>query len=293
MCDDLCTGLVFDSSYIIDETTGEVVDDKSIDWSQSVRAFSYEEYVEKVHHAVMLSDIDRKLMSAIRRVGSSVDAPLWLVNDVFWFLKKVRALKTRSEFKGKPFYPFKDKYLYAVFFVLSLNFGLLSVSSKIASMPCNERGERCYVSRKRGDKEFRKYMKSVRYFMAHLYPDRKGDPLVLLDEAFRKYRVIPDVVYKRAREHAIVMRRQLNGRRPQTIAAAAVVVALGEVMPDNAHHIVSQVCKMFNVSGPSVKSLVKVYHQIVGGVDGVYAARHPTMTPEEDADLSRPWFDLG
>ncbi|MEM4924782.1 MAG: hypothetical protein QXE70_10500 [Ignisphaera sp.] len=253
---------IYDEHSIVDSITGEVVDEKLIDRSERVRAFSYEEYERKKHHEVFISEDDRRLMGMLWRVGKEINAPEWLINEAFWFVKKAKVLKTKLEFKGKPFYPFKEKYIYAIYFVLSHRYGLFNIMSKIASMRCNENGEQCYVSRKKGDKEFRQYLRSIRHFASYIYPNGARDPVILLEKIVNQYRLLPDVIYKKAREHVLKMRNLMSGRKTQTIVAAAIKLALDEVIPNKSNHIITQICHLLNISKPSIKSLIKVYQSM-------------------------------
>ncbi|MEM1695159.1 MAG: hypothetical protein QXQ90_01025 [Desulfurococcaceae archaeon] len=264
MLDDELGRTVYDSrtSEVVDSITGEVVDEKLIDRSGRVRAFSYEEYERKKHHEVYVSEDDRRLMGMMWRVGKEINAPEWLINEAFWFVKKARVLKTKLEFKGKSLYPFKEKYVYAIYFVLSHKYGLFNIASRIASMRCNESGEQCYISRKKGDKEFRQYLRSIRHFASYIYPNRARDPVILLDEIVAQYRLLPDVIYKKAREYALKMRNLMSGRKTQTVVAAAIKMALDEVIPSKSSYIMAQICRLLNVSEPSIKNLIKTYQSV-------------------------------
>ncbi|MEM1694287.1 MAG: hypothetical protein QXH21_08230 [Ignisphaera sp.] len=254
--------ILYIQGRIVDSSTGEVIDEDLIDRSGQIRAFNYEEYERKKHHEIYVSEEDRKLMGVLWRIGKSVNAPEWLITEAFWFIKKAKVLKTRLEFKGKPLYPFKDKYVYAIYFVLSHRYGLFSIASRIASMSCNENGEQCYVSKKRGDKEFRQYLRSIRHFASYIYPNKARDPVILLDEIVTQYKLLPDAIYKRAREYTLRMKNLMSGRKAQTVVAAAIKMALDEVIPNRNGHIMSQICRLLNVSEPSVKNLVKIYQSM-------------------------------
>lgn len=245
-------------SEIVDAADGVVIDDRMIDFENRVRAFSYEEYVKKKHSEVMISDADRKMFSTLWRAASKLDIPRWLVFDALWFLKKARVLKTRVEFKGKPLYTFKEKFIYAVFFVLATRYNLTSVVNKIANMPCSESGERCYQSRKRGDREFRRYLRSVRYFASFIYANKTRDPISMLSDVCNQYR-IPESVCSRARHHVSKMGKLLSGRKIQTVVVAALKLALDEVLKDGGSVLVLQLCRSLGVSEIAVRNFIKQY----------------------------------
>ncbi|MEM1560063.1 MAG: hypothetical protein QXK24_00430 [Ignisphaera sp.] len=253
---------IYNDLGIVDPMTGEVIDEKIIDKSEQIRAFSYEEYVKKKHQEVYISEDDRRLMSILWRIGKELNVPDWIINEALWFIKKAKVLKTKTEFKNKPLYPFKEKYIYALYFVLTHKYGLLNIMFRIASMICNENGEQCYVSKKRGDKVFRHYLMSIRHFASYIYPNKARNPIALLDEIVFRYRLLPDVVHKRARDYAIKLKRLISGRKIQTIVATAIKLALDEIFPDKSNRIMLQICRLLNTSVPSVEKLIKIYRSM-------------------------------
>ncbi|MEM1842374.1 MAG: hypothetical protein QXL19_08370 [Ignisphaera sp.] len=253
---------IYNDLEIVDPMTGEVIDEKIIDKGGQIRAFSYEEYRKKKHQEIYISEDDRRLMSIIWRIGKEINAPEWLINEAFWFIKKAKVLKTKSEFKNNPLYPFKEKYIYALYFVLTHKYGLFNITFRIASMICNENGEQCYVSKKKGDKEFRHYLMTIRRFASYIYPNKARDPVALLDEIVFRYKLLPDVVHKRAREYVLKLKKLISGRKIQTIVVAAIKLALDEIFPDKSNRIMLQICHLLNISILSVEKIIKIYRSM-------------------------------
>lgn len=160
---------VFDSSRgeFVNVLSGEVKDDYWIVYRSSVRASNYAEWKSKMHHAVMVEERDRRLWGKVWEVGELVGASVWLRRKVLWFVRKARVPKARPEFCGKPFYSFKDKFLLAVYYVVARR-GDTTTAERVATMPCNESGKPCYLSRRKDDPEFRKYVKVVLRYITHI-----------------------------------------------------------------------------------------------------------------------------
>ena len=243
----------------VDPVSGEVEEERQIVYRPSVRASDYAEWESKVHHSVMVEERDRRLQGKVWEVGELVSAPAWLRQEVLWFLRKARALRNRPELCGKPFYPFKDKFILATYYVVARKRGDCTTADRIATMPCLDTAEPCYLSRRKGDPEFRKYLKTVRRYASYIYPNSNSDPVAVLDELIARYRVpIPSVVYKRARELAARVQSVLSGRRAKTIAAAVLKIALDEVMLNNpSNTIFKEICRKLGVSEQTVNEVVK------------------------------------
>jgi len=127
-------------------------------------------------------------------------------------------------------------------------------------MPCLDTAEPYYLSQRRGDPEFKRYLKVVMRYASYIYPDSDSDPVAVLDKLIARYGVlIPSVVYKRARELAAKGQSMLSGRRAKTVAAAVLKIALDEVMvnsnPSNA--VFKEVCRKLRVSEQAVNEVVK------------------------------------
>ncbi|ADM28760.1 hypothetical protein Igag_1968 [Ignisphaera aggregans DSM 17230] len=86
---------------VVDLLSGVVEEDHLFEAKPGIRAGDYAEWLSKKSHEVMISDEDRKLMAPIWRVGERIGAPKWLIQEVFWFYKMSKSLKTRPEFRGR------------------------------------------------------------------------------------------------------------------------------------------------------------------------------------------------
>lgn len=244
------------SSDIIDSYNGEV-EGIIVEEKPSIRASDYAEWESKRQHEVLVSDKDKRLWTTIWDVGEKIDAPKWIREEVFWFYKKARVLKTQPMFKSKTLY-LNDKCIRAVYYVVAKKRGEHGLAEKIASMPCNQSGEPCYVNRKRGDPDFKKYLKIALRYASVIYPNNRRDPLALINEAARKIGgIVPEVVYRRAKELALRLHIHLSGRNPATVAAACIKLALDEVMPENSKPIFSYICSVLKVSNITVQNLIE------------------------------------
>jgi len=244
----------------VDPVSGEVEEEHQIVYRPSVRASDYAEWESKIHHSVMVEERDRRLQGKVWEVGELVGAPAWLRREVLWFLRKARALRNRPELCGKPFYPFKDKFILATYYVVARKRGDGATADRIATMPCLDTVELCYLSRRKGDPEFRKYLKTVTRYASYIYPNSNSDPVAVLDELVARYRgLVPSVVYKRARELVAKVQSVLSGRRAKTVAAAVLKIALDEVMVNSnpSSTVFKEICRKLRVSEQAVNEVVK------------------------------------
>jgi len=164
------------------------------------------------------------------------------------------------ELCGKPFHPLRDKFTLAAYYVVASRRGDGATAGRVTTMPCLDTAEPYYLSQRRGDPEFKRYLKVVMRYASYIYPDSDSDPVAVLDELVTRYGVlIPSVVYKRARELAAKVQSMLSGRRAKTVAAAVLKIALDEVMvnsnPSNA--VFKEVCRKLGVSEQAVNEVVK------------------------------------
>lgn len=242
------------SADIIDSYSGEV-EERVLDHKPSIRASDYAEWESKRYHEVLVSDKDRKLWSIIWSIGEKIGAPKWLRDEVFWFYKKARVLKTHPMLKSK-YLHLNDKCIIAVYYVVAKKRGEYGLADKIASMPCNSLGEPCYVNRKRGDPVFKKYLKIVLRYASVIYPNHGRNPIALIDIVAKKTTTVPETVYRRAKEIAVKLYPYLSGRSPGTVAATCLKLALDEVMPGNSKPVFTYICSVLKVSEASVQNFI-------------------------------------
>lgn len=250
------------NAEIVDSFNGEVEEDRLLEQKPSIRASDYAEWESKRQHEVFISDKDRRLWSTIWNVGEKIGAPKWIRDEVFWFYKKARALKTHPMFKSKTLY-LNDKCIRAVYYVIAKKRGEHEFAEKIAFMPCDQSGEPCYVNRKKGDPAFKKYLKVALRYASVIYPNHRRDPVLLINEIVRrKTGVIPESVYRRAKEIALKLQAFLSGRSPGTIVATCFKLALDEIMPENSKPIFSYICSILKVSEISVRNFIDYLREI-------------------------------
>jgi len=245
----------YESYEYVDTFTGVVEEDHPIESKPSIMAKDYAEWESKRNHEVLISDADRKLWAQIWSVGERIGAPKWLIQDVFWFYKKARALKTRPEFKGRGLYTSDEKCILAVYYVVAKKRGLLNLAEQIASMPCGEMGEPCYINRKRGDPKFKKYLNIALRYASVIYPASSRDPFPILNKVASEV-PLPESVFRRAREILAKYEHMLGGRKIGTVVAASIGIALEEMFPDSWRQYFVLVCKSLGVSEISVRALI-------------------------------------
>uniref|UniRef100_A0A7J3ZMG5 Uncharacterized protein n=1 Tax=Fervidicoccus fontis TaxID=683846 RepID=A0A7J3ZMG5_9CREN len=127
-------------------------------------------------------------------------------------------------------------------------------------MPCLDTAEPYYLSQRRGDPEFKRYLKAVMRYASYIYPNSDTDPVAVLDELIARYGVlIPSVVYKRARELVARVQGVLSGRRAKTVAAAVLKIALDEVMVNSnpSSAVFKEICRKLRVSEQAVSTVIK------------------------------------
>jgi len=240
---------------VVDTLSGVVEEDQFFEQRPSIRASDYAEWESKKSHEVLISDADKKLWASIWRVGERIGAPRWLVQDVFYFYKMARTLKTRPEFRGRGLHTSDERCILAVFYVVARRRGLLNLADQIALMPCEPNGEPCYINRKKGDKKFKKYLNIALRYASFIYPNSRRDPLIVLSKVASDI-PLPETVVRRTREIITKLQPAMGGRRLATVVAAALGLALEEIFPSTWKQIFSVVCKALNVSEISVRSFI-------------------------------------
>lgn len=248
----------------IDPISGEVLDVQTDYYGYAV-SYGNEKAEKRRLHEVFVEPSQKKLFATVWRIGKSLGAPDQLIREVFYFLLKAKQLKSslRNELANKPVYVTSEKYIKAVFLVFAQRYGLDSLARKIMLMPCNENGDPCYASRKRGDPEFRKYLRAVNYFASQIYQSNHKDPLIILDRLKSKYpHLLDEKIVARARDYISLLRANFSGKKAQTIVATAVVLATMEVSPENANSMLKVVCDALRVSDSSVKLTIKSLNRI-------------------------------
>ena len=253
---------VYDSKRgeFVDPVNGEVEEEHQVVYRPTVRASDYAEWEGKQHHSVLVEERDRKLYAKVQSVGEAVGVPKRLRDEVFQFIKRARALKARPEFCGKPFHPYKDKFILAAYYVVASRLGDTSTAERIATMPCGDGGEPCYLSRRRGDDEFRRYLKVLMRYAYYVYQNGNGGPADVLDELVHVRGLpVPPAVCDRAKEIATALREQLSGRRAQTIAVVALKIAMDEAVGDKrlSNVLVKEACRKLRISEQSVNTVVR------------------------------------
>lgn len=237
---------------VIDVINGEIDETNNFVYKPVIRAESYGEWERKKSYDLLRSDKDKKMWSVIKEVGERINAR-GLRYDVYNFMQKMKSLKTRSEFRGKSVYTYKKKFILAVYYVIAKKNGLHALAEQISSMPCLDTPEPCFVSRRKGDPEFKRYLRTVLKCAAVLFPSFARDPVEVLEEFVHRYDIsLPEVVKLKARENMIKLQEFMSGRKVQTIVAAALKLALDEVMTDTDEKIFEQICNKIGVSATSV-----------------------------------------
>lgn len=253
---DLETYSVYDKKRgeIVDALSGEVLEESLFDERPPRRRRDRDE-PEARGFGVLVDERDKKIWSIVWVVGEKIGAPKWLRSEVYWFFKKARVLRARPEIGGRGIYPGDERAVLAVYYVVARKLGAEDVAERIASMPCGDGGAPCYVNRKRGDEKFRRYMKIALRYAALMYPNHTRNPLHLLEYLARSDAPIPGFVYSRAREILMKTHHLIGERRSATVVAAAMKLALEELLPEHKH-LFEAVCKKLRVSELAVKNFL-------------------------------------
>lgn len=259
---------VYDQSNAeyVDPYDGIVEQEYIFESRPTIRASDYAEWNSKRQSEVFISQKDRRLWTTIWSVGEKLNAPKWLREEVFWFYKKARVLKTQPMFKGKGLH-LNEKCIRVVYYVVAKKRGEYGFAEKIASEPCDTSGNPCYINRKKGDPEFKRYLRVALRYASVIYPNHKRDPITLFDKIVRRNTLIPEMVYKRAKEIMVKIQGLQSGRNPTTVMATCIKLALDELMPHNSKPIFNYVCTLLKVSELSVKNYIR-YLKKIGAIKG-------------------------
>ena len=204
----------------IDRYTGEV-NGQHIVIDNIVRASDYAEWEQKRTTSVRLTEQEKRIWKRASEIGNRLGAPRWLINEVFWFIKMMYKLKEKL---GTGISIGKDKFMYAVFAVVAEKKGFIEFTDRINRMDCGD-GIPCMLTRRKGDKAYRRYKKRIEEYASHIYKAVKRNPRdVILLYATRFY--LPSEVVALAIDLATRNKHMFSGRKSSTMAAASILAAV-------------------------------------------------------------------
>lgn len=254
----------YDSGEYIDPISGEVT---GVELDENyIRAFTYDDYERKRHHEAFMDPRHRKIFASVWKVGKSLDIPERLIREAFYFMLKMRELKISSVDGLKIPARGNDKFIKAVYLVLAEVHGLDHIQRKIRYMACNENGDPCYASRKRGDPEFRKYLRAVSYAARKIYPNSDHrNPYILIERLRPKCPFVSDAVFARAKDYVPVLMQGVSGKKVQTVVGTALALACKELSPELLGDLIDIVCSCLGVSESAIRLFMKSFEQEARG----------------------------
>ncbi len=262
--------LIYDSERgeVIDPETGEVIEDHLIESASGIRAVDYAEWDSKRHYEVLVEEKDRKLKSVVYSIGKRIGAPQWLCEDVIRFIKRATKAKTRIPgFKSTSFY--REKFLLAVFYVLSLKRGLVGLAESIGKMKCGN--SPCYASRRRKNKEFHKYvvlaLKAWSVLYRSNYINEVKNYIRYFGNIIREFNDEVDVIKVIAKALYLLKKldKGISGYKPKNLAVAFLVKAVSDVYDENkANRVLRILIEECGVNRLSIRNILKRLHDIGG-----------------------------
>ncbi len=251
----------FERGEVIDSETGEVIEDHLIESTSGIRGVDYAEWDSKRHYEVLVEDKDRKLKSVVYCIGKRIGAPQWLCEDVIRFIKRATMAKTRIPgFKSTSFY--REKFVLAVFYVLSLKRGLVGLAESIGKMKCGN--SPCYTSRRRKDKEFHKYivlaLKAWSVLYRSNYINEVKNYIRYFGSIIREFNGGIDVIRVIAKALDLLKKldKGIGGYKPKNLAVALLVKATSIVYDeDKANHVLRILIEKCGVSKLGIRSILK------------------------------------
>ena len=265
----------YERGEIIDPESGIVLEDHLPVDAPNIRASDYAEWESKRRHGVLVEEKDRRIRSVVYRVGKRVNAPQWLYEDVIDFIKK--AVKAKGKLilgRNNNFSVHNEKFVLAVFYVLSLKRGLTGLAESIGKMKCYN-DVPCYLSRRLKDREFHKYMTLVMklWFIMNRrsgYFDEAKNYVNYFVEIVRRVDSELDII--KIVTEATQLLRKYNNRigtfRPRNFAAAIVVASIASVYGEGkANVVLRSLIKNCSINETSVRNILKKLSDLENGGD--------------------------
>ena len=253
----------YERGEIIDPKTGEIIEDHLPIDAPRIIAEDYAEWESKVHYHVLIEEKERKLKGIVYNIGRKISAPRWLCEDVLLFLKRVRKFKV-NQFVVKNVSFLNEKFILATFYVVALKRGLISLVESIGKMNCNENGDPCYLSRRRKDKEFHKYVSLILklWFIIHhdtSYVDEVKNYIryfasaIIGDGNRVDITKIIDSTMELLNKH-----KKIGSFRPCNFAAALIIKVVNDIYGGSvAGKILRELIRKHNVNEFSVKRVLE------------------------------------
>jgi transcription initiation factor TFIIIB Brf1 subunit/transcription initiation factor TFIIB len=185
------------------------------------------------------------LYNTFEKVARKYDIPRVIVHEAVWFYKSAKKLRTRPELRGKTIILSREKSILAIFYTLAKRLGYDEVADRIATMPCGGKNNTpCYASRRKSDKEFKKYLKVIRRYAALLYPATRDYERLIKDHYAKLKIILPRQVTDLAVEIAKRSTPVTSGKNPRLVAVACLYVAVQQKYPTFADVILSSSARL-------------------------------------------------
>jgi len=256
----------YERGEIIDVATGEVVG-QIFDSMPSARASDYAEWESKIHHAPMRLFSDRRereIYFLVQDVGRKIEAPEWLREDVFRFLRRVREkrssiqafLTTRRAGAVK----LHDwKFVLATYYVIARRRGLSDLAEHIAEMKC-EGDTPCYRSKKLKDKHFYRYMVALEdvYRILNQETDNHGKEIEEIIRRICAKLGLSNSVLEKSFEKLEKLMKELDGSHPRNIAVASVLVGVHVIRgPEEVKRTKERMIKELKIPESSIREIMR------------------------------------
>ena len=241
---------------VVDFFNGEVEEDHMIVSKPTIRAEDYAEWDSKRHHAVLISEKERRLYSIIWNVGEEIGAPAWLRKEVLFLYKKVPQIRIRYNISKKRL-PKSVKAILATYLALAYRFELRELIEKIKLQDCG--GRPCYLSKRNHDREFAKYLSSANMFVALVYGRKEREPEDIIRYYATRARFIPSHILEKAIEKAKEYWGILHTRKEVIVFIVSVVLACKEVSGNSelCTELKLQLCRKLKTYPYMVNKLLK------------------------------------
>ena len=241
---------------VVDIFNGEVEEDHMIVSKPTIRAEDYAEWDSKRHHAVLISEKDRRLWRQIQNVGEEIGAPKWLWKEVLYLYKKLSHIRMEHRLSKKHI-PKTPKAIMAVFLALAYRFNLRDLAERIKLHDCG--GRPCYLSKRVHDKEFAKYFRSANTFVMLLYGRRGRRPEEIINYYAYRLKFLPQHLVEKAIELCKKYWSFLQTRKEVIIFITSIVLACKEVLdnPELCTELKLQLCKKLKTYPYMVNKLLK------------------------------------
>jgi len=207
---------------------------------------------------------EREIYFLVQDVGRKIEAPEWLREDVFRFLRRVREKRSSIQAflatrRAGAIKLHDWKFVLATYYVLSKNRGLYDLAESIGNMKCEDEVP-CYRSKKLKDRHFYRYMVALEdiYRILNQETDDHGKEIEEIIRRICQKLRLPPAVLGKAIEKSRRLANDLDGSHPRNIAVASILIGVHVVHgPDEVKKTRKRMVKELGIAESSIRAVIQ------------------------------------